>query len=86
MKKIRRIAAIIAIILLLSMYLVSLIASLGGSEHAQTLFRIAFGLTLGLPVVLYAFLLMARLAKKDEAPKEEAAPPEPEEETPYENS
>ena len=75
MKKIRRIAAIIAIILLLSMYLVSLIASLGGSEHAQTLFRIAFGLTLGLPVVLYAFLLMARLTKKDAAPKEEAAPP-----------
>ena len=66
MKKIRRIAALIAIILLVSMYLVSLIASLGGSEHAQTIFRVAFGLTLGLPIVLYAFVLLARLAKKDE--------------------
>ena len=39
MKKFRRIAALIAIVLLLSMYLVSLIASLSGSPQAQTLFR-----------------------------------------------
>ena len=65
MKKFRRIAALIAIVLLISMYLVSLIASLSGSESAHQIFRIAFGLTLALPIVLYAFLLVVRLAKKE---------------------
>ena len=40
-KKIRQIAAIIGIVLLVGMYLVAIVAALGKSENAQAIFRLA---------------------------------------------
>ena len=73
MKKFKRIGAIVVIVLLLSMYIICLIAALSGSEQAQTLFRTALGMTVAVPIVLYAFLMMLRLA---EGKKEEPLPDE----------
>ena len=66
MKKFRQIGAIVVIILLLSLYLVCFVSAVSGSEKAQTLFRITLGLTVALPIVLYAFLMFLRMFKNKE--------------------
>ncbi|MBQ4425801.1 MAG: hypothetical protein II882_08720 [Lachnospiraceae bacterium] len=85
MKKFRRIGAIVVIALLLSMYIICFIAAVQGSENAKTVFKAALGLTVALPIVLYAFLLMLRLAQ---GKKQETTPdgdvPEPDEDVPEE--
>lgn len=68
MKKFRRIGAIIIIILLLSLYLICFGAAISGSEKLQPLFKITLGMTVVLPVLLYAFLLFLRMAKDRQGP------------------
>ncbi len=60
MKKTKRILAWIAIILLASMYILSLIFALIRSDLAQSLFRASLGCTIIVPVFLYLVLLMAK--------------------------
>ena len=66
MKKFRRAAALIAIVLLVSLYLICLIAAISGSEKAQTIFRFTLGMTVALPVLLYGLVLLFKLVKNRE--------------------
>lgn len=68
MKNIRRILAWAGIILLLSMYVLSLIFAVMKSELAGTLFRASIGCTILVPVLLYLFLLTAKAVKPDKSP------------------
>ncbi len=66
MKKFRRIGAAAVIVLLLSMYLICLIAAVSGSESAKLIFRVTLGMTVAVPVLLYALILLLRLGKNKE--------------------
>ena len=70
MGKIKRIGAIVVIALLISLYLICLLAAIIGSEKAQLLFRITLGMTVAVPVLLYIFILFLKMAK-DKAKSEE---------------
>ena len=68
MKKFRRTGAIIIIILLLSLYLICFGAAISGSEKLQPLFKFTLGLTVVLPVFLYAFILFLRMGRERQSP------------------
>lgn len=75
MKKARRILAIAGIVLLLAMYLVCLIAAIAGKNEATTLFRAALGMTIAVPIVLYALMVLLKtLENKKEQEKEDERP------------
>lgn len=91
MKKFRRIGAVVVIILLLSLYLICLIAAVSGSENARMIFRVTLGMTVAVPVLLYALILLLKLAKNkeqkaqelvDESLKQAKAVPEDETDSP----
>lgn len=63
MDKLKRILALAGAVLLAGMYIVTFIFSLMKSEQAAAMFRGALACTVLLPVILYAFLLMARILK-----------------------
>ena len=68
-KKVRRIAAIVAIVLLVGMYVVAFIAAMGKSENAQALFKLALYCTFVVPVIIYLLQLVYKLANKDKDEK-----------------
>ncbi|MBO4505168.1 MAG: hypothetical protein J5712_03025 [Lachnospiraceae bacterium] len=63
-KKVRRIAAIVAIVLLVGMYIVAIVAALGKSENAQAIFKLALYCTFVVPVIIYLLQLVYKLANK----------------------
>ncbi len=76
MKKFRRIAAIVAIILLGGMYLACFICALIQTEHAQLLFRMALGATIAVPVVFYGLLVLMKVFPFASKLEEEKRPTE----------
>lgn len=64
-KKIKRIAAIIGIIIILGMYAVVFISSLVGSEYAKALFMAALFTTIAVPMVIYILLVFIKIAMKN---------------------
>lgn len=63
MKNPKRLLAIAAIILLLSMYLVLFVSALGKNEGSAAVFRGMLAMVIAVPVLLYAFLLVARVIR-----------------------
>ena len=63
MKKIKQILALIGVVLLVCMYAATLIFALIDSPAASGLFRASVAATILVPVLLYAFILVARLLK-----------------------
>lgn len=63
MKNAKRILAIAAIVLLLGMYLLTFIFALGKSETAGAFFRASLAMTIIVPILLYAFLLVAKVIR-----------------------
>ncbi|MGI6017478.1 MAG: hypothetical protein ACOX8M_01510 [Marvinbryantia sp.] len=63
MKKLKRILALIGVILLAALYLCTLIFALIDSPWAYDLFKVSVGATILVPVVLYAMILTAKLLK-----------------------
>ena len=63
MKKSKRILALIGAILLVCMYACTLIFALTGSPASTGLFRASVAATILIPVLLYAYILVARLLK-----------------------
>ncbi len=59
----KRILAVIGIILILSMYLLTMVFALQKSEFAQAAFRGALGCTILVPVFLYIILMVARAVR-----------------------
>lgn len=68
MDKLKRILALLAAVLLAGMYILTFIFSLMKSEQAAAMFRGALACTVLLPVILYAFLLIARILKPRKTP------------------
>ena len=60
--------AVIAIILLLSMYLINLVLALIGSEWAQEMLKLTMVMSIMIPILLYAFLMIMK--RKDEGESE----------------
>ncbi len=63
MKNAKRILAIAAVVLLLGMYFITFIFALGKSEAAGAFFRGSLAMTIIVPILLYAFLLVAKVIR-----------------------
>lgn len=68
MKQPKRILALLGAVLLAGMYVCTLVFALVKSEAAETLFRASLGCTILVPVLLYAFLLAARILRPSKSP------------------
>ncbi len=64
----RRILALIGIALILAMYIVAFIFAFMKSESAQMVFRAAIACTILVPVILYVFLMVAKVVKPQKSP------------------
>lgn len=64
MQKMKRILALLGIILLVGLYLVTFIASLLNTSFAHNLFMACFYATIMLPIMLYAYVLIYKVIKK----------------------
>ncbi len=67
MKKMKRILAGAGALLLLGMYLSTIILALIGSPNALRLLKASIACTVILPVLLYAFILVYRVAKGEDS-------------------
>lgn len=65
MKKVKRILALIGVILLVSMYILTLVGALIAPEYSDALFKASIYSTIVVPVMLYAYMLVYRLLKKN---------------------
>lgn len=63
MNKLKRILALIGAILLICMYAATLVFALIDSLTADALLKASIAATILIPVLLYAFILIARLLK-----------------------
>lgn len=66
MKKVKRIAAMTGVVLLVSIYLVTLFAAFTASEHTQSFFLASAFCTIVIPIMIYIFLFVYRLVHKKE--------------------
>jgi hypothetical protein len=64
MKKAKRIAAIVGIVLIVAMYIVTLISSFFVTKYTNALFIASLFATFVVPVLIYAFLLINKLVNK----------------------
>ncbi len=70
MHKLTRIFALIGAILLAGLYICTLILALIDSAYTSDLLKAAIAFTIILPVLLYAYILIYRLAKhSDDSPE-----------------
>ena len=67
MTKAKRIAAIIGIILILSMYLVSLLSAFFATEYSYGLFMASIFCTIVVPLMIYVYTMVYKIVhRKDE--------------------
>ena len=65
--KIRRIAAMIGVIILAGIYITALLAAIGNWENSHAVFMTAVYLSIAVPVIIYVIMLIHRYSnKKDE--------------------
>ncbi len=64
-KKVRQIAAIIGIALLVGMYVTAIIAAAGKSENSQAIFKLALYCTFVVPVIIFVMQLVYKLMNRD---------------------
>ena len=72
MNKIRKVAAIIAVILLAGMYVLTLISAIFDNSNTMALFKASLYSTVIIPFMLYVFILVTKLVKgrsEDDAKK-----------------
>lgn len=65
MKKLKRILAILGIIVLLSLYVISFVAAIMSTEQAHTFFVASIVVTVALPIVLYGYILIHKFFTRD---------------------
>lgn len=63
MKNIKRILAVIGVIILVGMYVCTLVFALIGSPASGDLLKASVATTILIPVLLYGFILISRLLK-----------------------
>ncbi len=67
MPKVKRIAAIIGIILIISMYLVSFISAFFATEYSYGLFMASIFCTIVIPLMIYLYTMVYKIVhRKDE--------------------
>ncbi len=64
MKILKRIFAIILIVVLLGMYITTFVMAFLDSSETKTMFKGCIAMTIFVPVVLYAYVLLHRLAMR----------------------
>jgi len=69
MKKMKRILALIGAILLFSLYALTFVGALTASPHSAALFQASIYSTIVVPIMLYAYMLVYRVIKKDSQDK-----------------
>lgn len=70
MKKVKRIAAIIGIIFILSMYLISLISAIFSPAGAPGLFLASIFSTIVIPIIIYMYIMIYKWVHKNDPPKD----------------
>lgn len=63
MKTIKRVLAIMGVVLLLSIYIITFVSAVIDSPHARILFEVSVVCTIAVPVFLYGVILVYRLVK-----------------------
>ena len=58
MKNLKRVGALVVVFLLVSLYITTLVLAFIDTEQAKMLFKGCIVATVGLPVLLYAYILM----------------------------
>lgn len=71
MKKIKRIIALIGVILLLALYVSTIVLACIGSENAINLLKTAIYATIVVPVLLWAYSFIYKLLKNNYSQKED---------------
>ncbi|MBB2181999.1 hypothetical protein H0486_03805 [Lachnospiraceae bacterium MD1] len=66
MKNVKRIASIIGLILLVSMYIISLIAAIFASEKAPGFFLASVFCTIVIPIMIYSFIAVYQYVHRDD--------------------
>lgn len=69
----KRIAAITGIVLLAALYLVTLCLAIFGNEHTNTWFMACIAATIIVPILIYVYLWLYKMLKKDVADAAEKA-------------
>jgi uncharacterized YccA/Bax inhibitor family protein len=68
MKNFKRIAAIIGVILILSMYVISFVSALFSSPSAPGLFLASVFSTVVIPILIYGFITIYKMVHKNDIP------------------
>jgi len=68
MKKVKRISAITGIVLMLSMYLISLLSAFFATKYAPGLFLASIFSTIVIPIMIWWFLTFYKWAHKNDIP------------------
>lgn len=71
MKKGKRILAMVGVILLVSLYILTLIGAFTASPHSHALFLASIYSTIVIPILIYGYMLIYRLVKKNSDDKKE---------------
>ncbi len=66
MKKVRRILAIIGIVILVVLYLCTLFTAIFDSSNTMGFFKASVAMTILVPVIIYAMTMFARILRPDE--------------------
>ncbi len=69
MNKVKRIASVIGILLILSMYVISLLAAIFIKELAEGLFLSAIFSTVAIPIMIYGFIEVYKYVHRNDPPK-----------------
>lgn len=78
MNKVKRIAAMVGIVLIASMYLISFISAFFASEHASGLFIASVFCTVTIPIMIWIFVTVYKWVHRSDTPEDQDGenPPE----------
>ncbi len=70
MSKVKRIAAIIGLVLIVSMYLISFLSALFATEYSYGLFMASIFCTIVIPIMIYLFIAVYKMVHKNDETQE----------------
>ena len=73
MKKVKQILAILGIVVLLSLYVITLVCAIVDNSNTMRMFQASIGASFIIPVLIWAYGFIYRLIKKSSKDAEEAA-------------
>jgi hypothetical protein len=71
MEKVKRILALVGVILLLAMYGSTLVFAIIDNSDSMSMFKASIAATIIIPVLLWAYTLVFKLVKKDDGSQDE---------------